>query len=103
MDAAREEWWIGLRDAEAEHYTSRGGDFNLDEAKYRLGFEAALHPNRRGRSCDELLSGLKAKYGDVCATSAFREGYERGQRYQVYVFEAYKITPREEKHSRRAA
>src|SRR4029078_220954 len=30
VDAAREEWWIGLRDAEREHYTDEGGNFNLD-------------------------------------------------------------------------
>src|SRR5215475_1640051 len=34
VDAARDVWCIGLRDAESEHYTSRGGNFNLDEAKY---------------------------------------------------------------------
>src|SRR5438045_2869900 len=39
VDAAREEWWIGLRDAESEHYLAQGGDFKTDEAKYRLGFE----------------------------------------------------------------
>src|SRR5213080_412428 len=33
VDAAREEWWIGLRDAEREHYTAQGGDFKTDEAK----------------------------------------------------------------------
>src|SRR6185436_9287249 len=36
VDAAREQWWIGLRDAEQEHYQSAGGNFNVDEAAYRL-------------------------------------------------------------------
>ena len=27
VDAARESWWVGLRDAEEEEYTGQGGDF----------------------------------------------------------------------------
>ena len=42
IDAAREDWWVGLRDAEEEHYTSSGGRFETDEANYRRGFEQAL-------------------------------------------------------------
>src|SRR6266403_2185506 len=72
VDAARDEWWIGLRDAEREHYISQGGDFNLDEAKYRLGFEAALHPQCRGKLCDEAKAHLKGTYGDDAEASAFR-------------------------------
>ena len=81
VDAARDEWWIGLRDAEAEHYMGRGGDFNVDEAKYRLGFEAALHPDCRGKSCHDMMQHLRTKYGDDSGESPFREGYERGQSY----------------------
>lgn len=103
VDAAREEWWIGLRDAEHEHYTSQGGDFNLDEAKYRLGFEAALHPDRRGKAGEEMAADLEKKYGTESATTAFRQGYERGQRYQVFIVEHYSTVPRAEKRSRRAA
>jgi hypothetical protein len=103
VDAAREEWWIGLRDAEHEHYTSQGGDFNLDEAKYRLGFEAALHPDRRGKAIEEVVAMLEKKYGPDSATTAFREGYERGQRYQVIIVERYQMVSRGEKSSRRAA
>ena len=81
VDAAREEWWIGLRAAEQEHYTSQGGDFKVDEARYRLGFESALHPERRGKLSDEVTANLKQKYGDDSASPAFRRGYERGQQY----------------------
>ena len=81
VDAAREEWWIGLRDAESEHYTTSGGNFNLDEAKYRLGFEAALHPDCRGKSCEDVSGRLKEKHGDESASPAFRQGYDRGQQY----------------------
>jgi hypothetical protein len=103
VDAAREEWWIGLRDAEQEHYTSQGGDFSLDEAKYRLGFEAALHPDRRGKAIEEAAANLEKKYGADSATTAFRQGYERGQRYQVIIVERYQMVSRGEKSSRRAA
>jgi len=81
VDAAREDWWIGLRDAEREHYTNQGGNFNLDEAKYRLGFESALHPDCRGKSCEDAATWLKSKHGDDSASTAFRQGYDRGQDY----------------------
>jgi hypothetical protein len=103
VDAAREEWWIGLRGAEQEHYTNQGGDFNLDEATYRLGFEAALHPDRRGKSGEDVGESLQQKYGADCATQAFRQGYERGRRYHVLIIDTYKTAPREEKSSSRAA
>src|SRR4029434_2882867 len=35
IDAARKQWWIGLRDAEAEHYSAGERDFTADEAAYR--------------------------------------------------------------------
>ena len=89
VDAARHEWWIGLRDAEQEHYTKQGGDFKIDEAKYRLGFEAALHPDRRSKSYEECEGKLREKYSDECATRPFREGYERGRNYQRYLIERH--------------
>jgi hypothetical protein len=39
VDAAREQWWIGLRDAEEEQYTTQGGDFRADENLYRNGLK----------------------------------------------------------------
>ena len=101
VDAAREEWWIGLRDAELEHYSSQGGDFNLDEARYRLGFEAALHPDRRGKSSEAAWGTLERKYGVDSGTKVFRQGYERGQRYQLLIAERYQAGS--EKSSRQAA
>ncbi len=44
VDAAREQWWIGLRGAQEEHYSSRGRKFNEHEKFYRMGFEAAACP-----------------------------------------------------------
>ena len=42
LDAARESWWIGLRDAEEAEYTG-AEDFSSLESSYRLGFEVAQH------------------------------------------------------------
>ncbi|HSQ24526.1 MAG TPA: hypothetical protein VLN44_08950 [Pyrinomonadaceae bacterium] len=100
VDAAREEWWIGLRDAESEHYTNQGGNFNLDEAKYRLGFESALHPDCRGKSCEDVNDKLTGRHGEDATAVAFRQGYDRGQQYLAQV----KSSSAERKEvSRRAA
>ena len=99
VDAAREEWWIGLRDAEQEHYTNQGGNFSLDEAKYRLGFESVLHPDSRGKSCEDVIARLKAKHGDDSTAPAFRRGYDRGQHY---LSQTRKAPVREERSSKAA-
>lgn len=82
IDAARESWWLGLRDVEEEHYRERGGDFSKDELSYRRGFEAALNPQRRGKSYEGAASELSATYGGSVNDEAFRAGYARGQVYQ---------------------
>jgi hypothetical protein len=81
VDAAREHWWLGLRDAEAEAYSAHGGDFARDEALYRRGFEAALRPHTGGKPYDEALDSLQIHDADVCREEAFRRGYTRGQAY----------------------
>jgi len=63
VDAAREQWWIGLRAAEKEHYQSAGGNFSVDEKAYRRGYEA----------------GLSGRAVDAAESDAFRRGYERGK------------------------
>jgi hypothetical protein len=90
IDAARESWWIGLRDAEEEYYQTNGGDFRSDEASYRRGFEAALNPKRRGRSYDEVASELNKAYGETASDKAFRHGYQRGQDYHKTIRESHK-------------
>ncbi|HYY93561.1 MAG TPA: hypothetical protein VE713_03515, partial [Pyrinomonadaceae bacterium] len=90
VDAAREKWWLGLRDAEEAEYTVDGGDFGADEPAYRRGFEAALHPRARSRSYDEDAERLRECFGKECEESAFRRGYERGRRYQNEMLERYK-------------
>jgi hypothetical protein len=81
LDAAREAWWVGLRDAEAEAYTTDGWDFIADEAVYRRGFEAALRAPVSGKQYSDALGYLQAHYPDVYDLEAFRRGYERGQAY----------------------
>jgi hypothetical protein len=64
VDAAREAWWIGLRDAEAAEY----GDvarFHADEPAYRRGFE---------RAC-------RGEPPPAAADDAERTGYTRGRAY----------------------
>jgi hypothetical protein len=81
LDAARERWWLGLRDAEAETYTAQGGDFARDEVLYRRGFEAALRAGASGRPYEEVLEYLRTYYADEYGEEAFRRGYARGQAY----------------------
>lgn len=81
IDAARESWWVGTRDAEREEYTGQGRDFDADEELYRRGFEAALHPQARGKRYQERDEFLRKHYGEDCAGEAFKCGYDRGQSY----------------------
>lgn len=76
IDAARENWWVALRDAEAADYKTTGRDFQGDEASYRRGFEAAL----KTRSKDS--GGREGTVPDTESDDAFRLGYERGKTYQ---------------------
>ena len=89
LDAARESWWVGLRDAEEEEYSGQGSDFKSDEPHYRRGFEAALHPRARGRSYDEDAERLRECFGDECSVGPFKSGYERGRRYHQTLAEKY--------------
>ena len=88
VDAARHQWWIGLRNAEKEHYTSSGRDFNQDEKFYRLGFEAALHARTRCMEFDQSSAEMESQLDDVQrehpgedVTEGFTRGYQRGRDY----------------------
>jgi hypothetical protein len=80
VDAARERWWLGLRDAEEEHYTPHG-DFAHDETRYRLGFEAGLRDASGSPLDAEGLARLRERHGAAAAEPAFRVGYARGAAY----------------------
>jgi hypothetical protein len=62
IDAARDAWWVGIRDAEAVAY---GDEFDANETSYRQGFEAAC----RG---DECRVGSQPPYA---------AGHARGRAY----------------------
>jgi hypothetical protein len=81
LDAARRDWWLGLRDAEEEHYRALGHNFELDQDLYRAGFESALRRECRGKSTDEETDCLKWWYPDTWDSEPFRLGYKRGQEY----------------------
>jgi hypothetical protein len=62
VDAARDEWWAGLREQDRGVYTAE------EEMEYRRGFEAALVREEREPSAD--------------AAPAFRRGWERGRAHR---------------------
>jgi len=88
VDAAREQWWLGLRNSEEGHYTKSGKNFAEDEKYYRLGFEAALHAKRRCVEFDQVSGEMNAALEDaqqqhpgVQLEEAFTRGYQRGRDY----------------------
>jgi hypothetical protein len=88
VDAAREQWWIGLRSAEREHYSVLGRNFDTDEKIYRLGFESALHVRTRCKEYDQVLAEMRVKleevqrqYPNASVEEPFTKGYERGRDY----------------------
>ena len=90
VDAARENWWVGLRDAEEAQYAGEGRDFHRDEPLFRRGFESALHPSARGKSYAEDAERLRSCFGDACEQEPFRHGYERGRSHHQTLTERYK-------------
>ena len=88
VDAAREQWWIGLRSAEESHYSRTGKNFADDERFYRLGFQAALHARTRCMEFDQVSGEMNAALEDVQRQhpgvdleEAFTHGYQRGRDY----------------------
>lgn len=88
VDAAREQWWIGLRSAEEEHFLQSGRHFPEDEKFYRMGFEAALHARNRCKEFDQVSSEMSRNIEDLErehpgaeVADAFTRGYQRGRDY----------------------
>jgi hypothetical protein len=90
VDELRNNWWQERRSEERQSYQTAGGNFDRDEESYRRGFQAALHAKRRGKPFDEVEQELRNSADEGQLDSAFRQGYERGRRYQVTVVESYK-------------
>lgn len=78
LDAARESWWVGIRDAERADYEREGAKFEAAEPAYRRGFEAAMRPRFRARTFDEASADLRDLYPEYFGLDEFRRGYERG-------------------------
>ena len=79
LDAARERWWIGLRDADdVEYDASRNSE---EEQLYRKGFEAALAPDLRGKTFDNATDTLEERFPDIYKNEWFQRGYVRAQKY----------------------
>jgi hypothetical protein len=88
VDAAREKWWIGLRSAEQEHYSTFGKNLSEDEKFYRMGFESALHARTRCKEYDQVLAEMTVEIEELErqnpgaeVAEPFRRGYERGRDY----------------------
>lgn len=90
LDSARDNWWLGLRDVEEEQYKGQGLDFKQDELDYRRGFEAALRPETRGKSFEEVEGFLQQRHPNAVGLPSFRRGYERGQDYYQGLTKAHK-------------
>ena len=88
IDAAREQWWTGLRSAEKGHYITTGKNFDEGEKFYRLGFEAALHARTRcmefdqvSAEMDAVLEDVKRRHPGEKVEEPFTRGYQRGREY----------------------
>jgi hypothetical protein len=97
IDAARDEWWIGLRSAEQEHYLKSSRSFSDDEKFYRLGFQAALHARTRCQEFDQVaaemasdLEDLQRQHPGVDVADPFTRGYQRGREYYQHLCETGK-------------
>jgi hypothetical protein len=82
LDAAREKWWIGLRDVERVHYEDPAQRFQNQESIFRAGFEAALRPGLRGRSYQEARDVLRRTDPERCDQGLFIRGFERGREFE---------------------
>ena len=89
VDAAREQWWTGLRNEEAARYDSTPGrSFSDDELFFRLGFQSAMHARTRCKEFDQVsaemdaaLEDVQEQYPDANVEEPFLRGYQRGREH----------------------
>jgi hypothetical protein len=88
VDAAREQWWTGLRSAEEERYAASGRSFVEDEEFFRLGFQAAMHSRTRCMEFDQVSAEMDAALEDAQERfpgkdieEPFTHGYQRGREH----------------------
>jgi hypothetical protein len=86
IDAARDQWWTGLRPAEETRYTKSGRNFSENEQFFRLGFQAAMHARTRCMEFDQVsaamdaaLEDVKQQYPGANVDEPFLQGYQRGR------------------------
>jgi len=82
LDVLRENWWQELREGERAHYSS---DFDRDEPSYRRGYEAGLHPKRRGKAYSDVEDELRTAYANTVLDRPFQSGYERSSSHRTRV------------------
>jgi hypothetical protein len=88
VDAAREQWWTGLRSFEESRYERSGRSFSQDEEFFRLGFQAAMHARTRCLEFDQVSGEMNAALEDVQrrypgkqVEEPFTQGYRRGREH----------------------
>ena len=71
LDAARESFWVGIRDAEKQHYEAAapGSSFHSVEGAYRRGYVAGVSG----------VASLEGTLRDNAEKVAYRRGFERGR------------------------
>jgi hypothetical protein len=82
IDELREHWWEEVREDERSYYQVEGRDFDQDEPSYRRGYQAALHPRRRGKTYSDVEDELRTAYVGTTLDTPFQAGYERGLGYR---------------------
>ena len=99
VDAAREQWWIGLRSAEEGRYPTTHRTFSQDEKFFRLGFQCAMHARTRCMEFDQVsaemdaaLEEVKSQFPGENVEEPFLHGYRRGrEHYQQLCDETRKV------------
>jgi hypothetical protein len=88
IDAARDQWWTGLRSTEESRYHESGRNFSEDEQFFRLGFQAAMHARTRCLEFDQVSAAMDAALEDVekqfpgaDVEAPFTKGYQRGREH----------------------
>jgi len=88
IDAARDQWWTGLRSSEEGRYSTSGRSFSEDEEFFRLGFQAAMHARNRCREFDQISAEMDSALEDVQqrfpgknVEEPFIRGYQRGREH----------------------
>jgi hypothetical protein len=88
VDAAREQWWTGLRNSEESRYEKSGRSFSEDEEFFRLGFQAAMHARTRCMEFDQVsgemnaaLEDVQSRYPGKQVEEPFTRGYRRGREH----------------------